>query len=348
VSRAADCGNKGEMRRGAFGWLTLGATVLSAPAAFGQSSDAATAELLFQQGRDLLRQGKASEACPKLAESQRLDPATGTLLALAMCHEAEGKLASAWAEFVNVEARSRSEGRSDREKVSHDRAAALKARLSTLEIQVPGHLSALEGLEVRRDGVLLGSGAWNTAVPVDGGAHVVEVTAHGKKPWKSDVSVKPEGDAQSLKVPDLEAAPVAPVAVGSPAAAPAAAADSGGSKGWNGLQWAGVGTAAAGVVALGVGGYFLSAALGKNSDSKSDCSKNLCGDQGTADRNDAISKGNTATWVGIAGGVLVAGGATLFVVGQVKKNRENAMLSSPQLAFGASPQGFGARLSTHF
>jgi len=335
------------MRRGAIGWFVLGATVLSAPAAFGQSSDAATAELLFQQGRDLLRQGKASEACPKLAESQRLDPATGTLLALAMCHEAEGKLASAWAEFVNVEARSRSEGRSDREKVSHDRAAALKARLSTLEIQVPGHLTALEGLEVRRDGVLLGSGAWNTAVPVDGGAHVVEVTARGKTPWKSSVSVKPEGDAQSLKVPDLGAAPVAPVATASASVSPAPASGNG-AKGWNTWQWAGVGTGAAGLVALGVGGYFLSAALGKNSDSKNDCRDNLCGDQGTADRNDAISKGNTATWAGIAGGVLVAGGATLFVVGQMKHNRESAVLSAPQLALGAGPQGFGARLSTHF
>jgi serine/threonine-protein kinase len=334
------------MRRGSLGWLVLGATLLSAPAAFGQSSDAATAELLFQQGRDLLRLGKAAEACPKLAESQRLDPATGTLLALAMCHEAEGKLASAWAEFVNVEARSRSEGRADREKVSHDRAAALKARLSTLEIDVAGHIAGLDGIEIRRDGVLLGGGAWNTAVPVDGGQHVVEVTAHGRQPWKGSVSVKPEGDAQALKVPELEAAPVASTALtGSSSAPPAERAPS---KGWNTLQWAGVGTAGAGIIALGVGGYFLSGALGKKSDSKNDCDQNLCGDQGTADRNDAVSKGNTATWVGIAGGVLVAGGATLFIVGQVKNNRESAGLAGAQVAFGASPQGFGARLSTHF
>jgi hypothetical protein len=336
------------MRRGSFGCLVL-ATLLSAPAALAQSSDAATAELLFQQGRDLLRQGKAPEACPKLAESQRLDPATGTLLALAMCHEAEGKLASAWAEFVNVEARSRSEGRGDREKVSHDRAAAVKARLSTLEIQVSGPIVALEGLEIRRDGVLLGGGAWNTAVPVDGGEHVVEVTAHGKKPWKAKVSVKAEGDAQALRVPELEAAQAAPVAsvVGSPGPE-SPVADRGPSKGWNTLQWAGVGTAGAGVIALGVGGYFLSTALGKKSDSERDCTKNLCGDQGTADRNDAVHNGNTATWVGIAGGVLVAGGATLFVVGQMKNNRQTAGLAGARLALGASPQGFSARLSTRF
>jgi hypothetical protein len=322
--------------------------LLSAPTALAQSSDAATAELLFQQGRDLLRLGKPTQACPKLAESQRLDPATGTLLALAMCHEAEGKLASAWAEFVNVEARSRSEGRVDREKVSHDRAAALKARLSTLEIQVGGSVAGLDGLEIHRDGVLLGGGAWNTAVPVDGGEHVVEVTAHGKKPWKTNVSVKSAGDAQALKVPDLEPAPVASAAVPAAVGPSAPAADREPRKGWNTLQWAGVGAAGAGVIALGVGGYFLSTALGKKSDSDSDCTKNLCGDQGTADRKDAVRNGNSATWVGIAGGVLVAGGATLFIVGQMKNNRDAAGLGGTQLALGASPQGFSARLSTRF
>lgn len=323
---------------------------MGAPAALAQSPDAATAELLFQQGRDLLRQGKAAEACPKLAESERLDPATGTLLALAMCHEAEGKLASAWAEFVSVEARSRSEGRRDREKVSHDKAAALKTRLSTLEIQVSGNTAGLPGLEIRRDGVVLGGGAWNTAIPVDGGAHVIEVVAPGKKPWKGNVDVKPEGDAQAVKVPELEAAPVASTTLtGSGAlSAPAPAPERRPATGWNGLQWAGVGTAGAGVIALGVGGYFLAGALGKKSDSQNDCTNNLCGDQGTLDRNDAVSKGNTATWASIAGGVLVAGGATLFVVGQLKKNRETAGLAGARLAVGASPLGFGARLSTHF
>ncbi len=65
----------------------------------------------------------------------------------------------------------------------------------------------------------------------------------------------------------------------------------------------------------------LSAALGKNSDSEDDCDGNVCGDQGTKDRNDARSKGDTATWLGIAGGVLVAGGATLFIVGRSGSQR---------------------------
>src|SRR5262245_40441563 len=130
----------------------------SARGAFAQS-DPVVAEALFQEGRTLLDQGKAAEACPKLAESHRLDPATGTLIALALCREAEGKLASAWAAFADAEGRARTEGSKDREAVAHERAAALYPRLSTLSIDVSEDASAIAGLEIKRDGVVLGRGA---------------------------------------------------------------------------------------------------------------------------------------------------------------------------------------------
>jgi len=59
------------------------------------ATDPAAAEASFQQAKKLMSEGKYAEACPRLEESDRLDPADGTKLNLAVCYEQIGDTSKA-------------------------------------------------------------------------------------------------------------------------------------------------------------------------------------------------------------------------------------------------------------
>ena len=68
----------------------------SATAQSSPSDASVAAEALFSAGRADVERGDYASACPKFADSQRLDPAPGTLINLADCEEHVGQLARAW------------------------------------------------------------------------------------------------------------------------------------------------------------------------------------------------------------------------------------------------------------
>jgi hypothetical protein len=207
--------------------------------AFAQSAtDKATAQALFDAAKRLLTEGKYSEACPKFAESQRLDPAPGTLLNLADCYERSGLTASAWATWLEAAAATRSAGQTDRERVARDRAAALKSRLVSITIAVP-ESNRVAGLSIQRDGGAVGMATWGTAVPVDPGAHTIVASAPGRRGWQTTVTIAPTAQPVVVTVPPLESeagatplskplvptvAPTAPPVAPAPANPPAPAA----------------------------------------------------------------------------------------------------------------------------
>lgn len=304
-----------------------------------RAEDQAAAQLLFEQGRDLLRAGKPEAACPKLAESQRLDPATGTLLALAMCHEAEGKLASAWAEFSSVVSLASRDGNAEREQLARQRVAELKPRLSTLDLQVSERLGTIPGLQLRRNGVLLGRDAWNLPIPVDSGEQRVTANAPGRREWTSVAHVERELDAVKLVVgePVLEPGETSSLGIRLRPQPPAATENSkaSGSAGWNGTQWLGVALFTGGVAAMATSGFVLLRALDKNDESLPNC-RNGCNVQGTADRNAARTLGTRATYWGIAGGVLSLGGFATWWWGADRDS--NVQSASRRLLLGGGPE----------
>ena len=303
-------------------WIAAVAIALTGGAseAYAQGADAGAAEALFQSGKSLLEQKNYTLACPKLAESYRLDPGTGTLLALALCHEGEERLASAWGEFAEVAARSRREARPDREDLARQHMAALESRLPLLTISVAPGAEKIERLEIKRDGVTVGSGSWATAVPVDPGHHHVEASAPGYKPFSATVTLGTDAAREMVVVPVLEREAEVP-------AAPPTEAQS---KSGSGLRYGGLAVAGAGVVGIVLGTVFGFRAISLNNTSNSDCNaQSVCGTAAYNSRRDARSAGDVSTVAFVAGGALLAGGGVLFLVGNAEARTSTALGAGP-------------------
>lgn len=158
----------------------------------------ATAHSLFVEARSAMEKGAYDDACPKLEESMRLDPAVGTQLNLGECYEKAGKVASAWAAFLDATSMAKASQQPAREKLARARAKALEARLPKLVLDVD--TSAEPGMEILRDGALVGAASFGTAIAVDPGAHDVVASAPGKMSWRTVVEAK-EGQVARVVVP---------------------------------------------------------------------------------------------------------------------------------------------------
>lgn len=310
------------MKRKTVGVVLGCALVMAWSPAHAQTSpgDTALAEELYQQGKRLMSEGRHAEACPKLAESQRLAPGMGTLLTLAVCHEGEGKLASAWAEFNQVVPAARRANRQDRAQYAEQRINGLNPRLSRLKIVVPPEAQA-PGLVVQLNAATVSTAALGIAAPVDGGTYTVSASAPDRQSWSQQVVVKPEKDQQVVTVPVLQPKPAAvaeptpatpvpsAVAVNESAVNSNVAVDSGRAPPRWPLYLAGGATVAlaAGAAVTGI------IALGKASDFK-DANTNPQFTQAERQslRDKASSMGTVSTVLGI--GAVGAGAATVYLL----------------------------------
>ena len=121
------------------------------------AGDIAAAEALFNEGQKLFGAGQIHQACEKFAESYSQDPAVGTMINLARCHEKEGKTATAWGEYKTVESLAARSNQKEREQFAHDEAAKLEPSLHKLVLNVK---FPVDGIEVTRHGTSVGKGQW--------------------------------------------------------------------------------------------------------------------------------------------------------------------------------------------
>jgi hypothetical protein len=310
--------------RGAAAVLALALASLSATGrayADGAETDKQIAQQLFDEGRALMDKERFAEACPKLAESQRLDPGGGTLLNLALCHEREGKTATAWAEFGDALAQAVKDARKDRETFAREHIDALEPKLVRIVVSVPPEVRGLLP-DVMLDRSTLAAPAWGSAIPVDPGEHRVTAAVAGRAPWSKVVSATSAGSTYAVDVGLTEAAPPRPACAPGQAlvngacvspAAPPEVGEGGGKRStafWVVLGSAGVFAAASvvtGLVALNADAYV-----------KDNCSaaRDFCW---ANDADAAATRATTTAWLSTGSLILAAGlGVTAFVLPRTK------------------------------
>jgi serine/threonine-protein kinase len=296
---------------------------------------AAAAQALFDEARKLMAQGAHAEACPKLEESQRLDPGVGTQLNLAACYEAIGRTASAWSLFLEAAALANRTAERQREQIARERAAQLERRLSKLRVIVPQDVRTI-GLRVERadaeTAAVMGPAQWGSAMPIDPGKHVVRATAPGKRPAQLEVEVPADGATYTITLSPLRDAPQLERKA-------KADEEPGFFEALGTQRVIGLSLGAAGVVALGVSGVFTLLAVSANDASQNNCEGNACNTKGLGDREDAMAHGDRATVALIGGGVLIAAGAVLFATGAPNEEQPTVQALLGDELIGASVKG---------
>ena len=299
-------------------WSIAATLALSAPLASAQDQ-AATAEALFREARELSAHGQYAEACPKFAASQKLDPGYGTLYNLGECLTHEGKTASAWAAFHEAAALAKSAGQADREAKAARSIAALESKLERIIISVA---APPPGLVVKRSGITIDAAAWGSALPVDPGKHLIEASAPGKKPFSIEVTTAGPSKPVTVEIPALVDAPVEPTSIAAPPPV-APPADSGASR-----RVAAYVTGGVGVAGIVIGAVMGSMAKSKWNEAQTQhCrTSTLCDADGVSLVSSAQSGATVSTISFIAGGTLLATGVVLFATALPKSPAKTGRL----------------------
>jgi hypothetical protein len=279
----------------------------------GSANDRSLAQSLFDQAKRLMAAGDYEHACPKLEESQKLDPGGGTLLNLALCHEKQGKVAMAWTEFKEALSAAKRDGREERVTAAQQHITALEPKLPwlTLNVEKPA-----DGENVELDGASLGRAAWGSPVAIDPGTHELHATAPNRQAWTGSFTIV-IAEKKSVPVPELVAAAAASgaaAATAEPGAEPSVQQQTQeparGSK-TRTLGWV---IGGAGVVATGVGVYFGIDTFKKKKQSDDECpTDTTCSAHGVELNNQA----HTSAWIsniGIGLGIVGIGVGTYLVI----------------------------------
>jgi hypothetical protein len=270
-----------------------------------EQRDPVVAEQLFKQGRVALERRDYVNACKRFQESDRLDPAVGTLMNWATCEQRLGKIATAWQLWR--EAVDRLDRRDDRAPFARKQLQALEPRLPQLTLK-PGFPPSTP-VVVLRDGVRLTESALNVPLPIDPGSHVILVrkSGHADQRYRVDIA---ERERRTLTIQvGLRAPQVASTEPEQDTTA---------------LTW---GYVLTGIGMASIGGAVVTHVMLEEKEDvvAANCPNKVCNHQGFAAVQDSRSLTILSRALWVAGGTALGGGVVLLLVGTGSPDREEGV-----------------------
>jgi hypothetical protein len=302
-------------------------------AAFAQEPDTevSRAENLFRDGAAALKRGDLLTGCNQLTRSNQLDPAIGTLGLLALCHERQGRLATAVAEYRTVASLARSANQTERASVAAAQAEQLASRVSHLGLSFTDDVHALH---VELGGRQRSASELAAPLPLDPGSIDVRVTREGYESIALSVEIPSDGSTTRLIVPALKRHPVAAAprheAVAKHAPKPVPPSQE---PALPPVTWVALGTGALG---LSIGAYLGFGALASKSDAKAHCVANDCDSDGVLLRERALHQATGSTIAFAVGGAALGTALVLYLT----RERE-----APRLSAAVEPAARGGVLT---
>lgn len=321
---------------------TLGALALlflalaSRPALAADPAPAATAEALFREGRARMARGDTRGAATLFLESQRLQPAAGTLLNLAIAEEKLGQRVAAWGHARA--ALDQLPALDPRHAIARSTFESLDAVVPRLTILARAPLPASARVEL--DGLTLGPGTLGVPLPVEPGTHELRVVADGFESTLVTHTIA-EGAREDVRVELGALRPERLRAAREEARAVPLAGDTG--RGETGtapsaapgpMRTAGFVTLGSGVVGLTIAAVTGALALARKSDVDAHCDASSCDDIGAEASRSGRTYATVASVTAALGGALAIGGVVLLVASP--SPRRASVLESAELRTSGS------------
>lgn len=276
--------------------------------AVGQPRSESRADELFRAGRAAMRRGEYVTACARFTESQRLDPAAGTLLNIATCEDKQGHNVTAWQTYRGAAAQLlQGDPRRDLAVGAAEQLAKKVARITvTLAAGAPPSTRVTLGDSPARPIAL------DTEVAIEPGVCALIVTAAGAGDRRIEITLR-AGEQRTLEVAPgpsaAEASASAPDDDGPVGATRSDVGTSGRGRDRRTLGWVLIGT---GAIAEGAAVYFALEAKSKDHAAQKYCQGTICWDQAGIELTERSQRaGRYATIASVGGALTAVGGLAL-------------------------------------